>query len=82
MKAAGVNLFPEADSKKYVSISEKVRTECLFKGIYIYSCDNKPLHNVFKLIDVLKPSDQPFNSPASFNVICIAGIQFAYINCC
>ena len=29
-----------------------------------------------------KPSDQPFHSPASFNVISIAGIHFAYISCC
>ena len=28
-----------------------------------------------------KPSDQPFHSPASFNVISIAGIHFAYISC-
>ena len=44
-------------------------------------------HNVFKLMDVswsllLKPSDQPFHSPASFSVISIAGIHFAYISCC
>ena len=41
--------------------------------------------NVFKLMDVLSAkaySDQPFHSPASFNVICIAGIHFAYISCC
>ena len=31
--------------------------------------------NVFRLMDVssAKPSDQPFHSPASFNVISIAG---------
>ena len=29
-----------------------------------------------------EPSDQPFHSPASFNVISIAGIHFAYISCC
>jgi len=29
-----------------------------------------------------KPSDQPFHSPAFFNVISIAGIHFAYISCC
>ena len=28
------------------------------------------------------PSDEPFHSPASFNVISIAGIHFAYISCC
>ena len=42
-------------------------------------------HNVFKLMDIFllpKPSDQPFHSPASFNVISIAGIHFAYISCC
>ena len=27
-------------------------------------------------------SDQPFHSPAHFNVIYIAGIHFAYISCC
>ena len=31
---------------------------------------------------LLKPSDQPFHSPASFNVISITGIHFAYISCC
>ena len=31
---------------------------------------------------LLKPSDQPFHSPASFNVISIAGTHFAYISCC
>ena len=31
---------------------------------------------------LLKPSDQPFHSPVSFNVISIAGIHFAYISCC
>ena len=31
---------------------------------------------------LLKPSDQPFHSPASFNVISIDGIHFAYISCC
>ena len=29
-----------------------------------------------------KPSDRPFYSPASYNVISIAGIHFAYIRCC
>ena len=33
-------------------------------------------------ISSAKPSDQPFHSPASFNVISIAGIHFAYISCC
>ena len=36
--------------------------------------------NVFKVMDI--SSDQPFHSPASFNVISIAGIHFAYISCC
>ena len=31
---------------------------------------------------MLKPSDQPFHSPASFNVLSIAGIHFAHISCC
>ena len=30
---------------------------------------------------LLKPSDQPFHSPAYFNVISIAGIHFAYRSC-
>ena len=29
---------------------------------------------------LLMPSDQPFHSPASFNMISIAGIHFAYIS--
>ena len=29
-----------------------------------------------------KASDQQFHSPASFNMISIAGIHFAYISCC
>ena len=40
-----------------------------------------PIHNAFKLIDVFSASDQPYHLPASFNVICIAGIHFAYISC-
>ena len=31
---------------------------------------------------LLKLSDQPFHSPASFNVISITGIHFGYISCC
>ena len=34
------------------------------------------------LLPKYKPGDQPFHSPASFNVISIAGIHFAYISCC
>ena len=30
---------------------------------------------------LLEPSDQPFHSPAYYNVISIAGIHFAYISC-
>ena len=29
----------------------------------------------------LMPSDESFHSPASFNVISIAGIHFAFISC-
>ena len=49
----------------------------------IYQFYNKPLFysNVFNLMDV-PSSDQPFHSPASFNVIAIADIHFAYISCC
>ena len=42
---------------------------------------NKPFSNLWMFL-VLMPSDQPFHSPASFNVISIAGIHFAYISCC
>ena len=41
--------------------------------------------NVFKLMDVssaIIPRDEPFHSPASFNMISKAGIHFSYISCC
>ena len=61
-----------------------VRKYCTLIHEYIHS--NSPMGTfVIKLMDIFllpKPSDQPFHSPASFNVISIAGIHFAYISCC
>ena len=51
---------------------------------FMYVSSARTLNSILRSIEfsALEPSDQPFHSPVSFNVISIAGIHFAYISCC